>query len=62
VFQPILPLHECADPAATEYGAAESTTKPLYSIADSVAAKSAAKPLQSVADSTTGGAAPTERS
>jgi hypothetical protein len=58
VFQPILPLHECADPAATEYGAAESTTKPLYSIADSAAAK----PLQSVADSTTGGAAPTERS
>jgi hypothetical protein len=48
VFQPILPLQECADP---------TVAKPLYSVADS-----AAEPLQSVADSAGGGAAPTETS
>jgi hypothetical protein len=48
VFQPVLPLHDCADPAATQ---------PLHSIADSVA-----KPLHSVADSAATGATPTETS
>jgi hypothetical protein len=48
VFQPVLPLHECANPAATE---------PLHSIADS-----AAEPLQSVVDSTAAGVALTETS
>jgi hypothetical protein len=52
VFQPILPLPECADPTV-----AESVVEPLYSVADS-----AAEPLQSVADSAGGGAAPTETS
>jgi hypothetical protein len=45
--QPVLPLHECANPAA-----AESTTEHLHSIDESAAAaKSAAEALQSVADS-----------
>jgi hypothetical protein len=48
VFQPVLPLHECADLVAAE---------PLDSIADS-----ATEPLQSVADSASAGAAPTETS
>jgi hypothetical protein len=50
VFQPVLPLHECADPAAAESGA-----EPLHSVANSATAE----PLQSIADS---GAAPTETS
>jgi hypothetical protein len=45
VIQPVLPLHECVDPATTE-----STPEPLNFVADS-----AAEPLQSIADS-----APTE--
>jgi hypothetical protein len=32
-IQPVLPLHECADPAS-----AESTTEPLHSLADSAPA------------------------
>jgi hypothetical protein len=51
VFQLILPLHECADPAA-----AESPTEPLHSVADSATAE----PLQSVADSAAVGAASIE--
>jgi hypothetical protein len=50
MIQPVLPLHECADPAAIE---------PLHSTTDSVA-----DPLQSLADSVTNStaasAAPTE--
>jgi hypothetical protein len=63
VFQPVLPLHECADPAAVEplHSVAHSTAKPLHFIADS-----AAEPLQcvvdSIADSATAGAASTETS
>jgi hypothetical protein len=37
VIQPVLPLHECADPAPTE-----STAKHLHSIVDSAAAKEVA--------------------
>jgi hypothetical protein len=48
MFQPVLPLHECADHAAV---AAESPAEALHSIADSTAAKSTAELLQSVADS-----------
>jgi hypothetical protein len=47
VFQPVLPLHVCAGPAATESATVESGAKPLHSVADSAAAE----PLQSVADS-----------
>jgi hypothetical protein len=54
----VLPLYECADPAAAESIAAE----PLHFIVDSSAAKSAAEPLQSVADFATASAAPTETS
>jgi hypothetical protein len=57
VFQSVLPVHECADHAATE-----SIAEPLQSVADSTAAESTAEPLQSVADSITVGAAPTETS
>jgi hypothetical protein len=67
VFQPVLPLHEYADPAAAEYAAVESaaakfTAEPLHSVADSAATKSTAEPLQSVAGSTAAGAAVTETS
>jgi hypothetical protein len=57
VFQPVLPLHECDDPAA-----AESAAEPIYSIAKSATTVSAVEPLQSVADSNDAGAAPTETS
>jgi hypothetical protein len=62
VFQLVLPLHECADPAAARSAAGESAAEPLHSIAESAAAEplryvansiaveSAAEPLQSVAD------------
>jgi hypothetical protein len=50
MIQPFLPLHECADPAATE-----SATEPLHSIAESTPGEFAAEPLQSIA-------APTEKS
>jgi hypothetical protein len=57
VFQPVLPLHECADPTADE-----STAEPLHSVADSAATE----PLQSIADSVAdfaaATAAPTETS
>jgi hypothetical protein len=53
VFQLVLPLHECANPTATE---------PLHSVAND----STAEPLQYVADSVVdfaaAGAAPTETS
>jgi hypothetical protein len=51
VFQLVLPLYECVDPAATE---------PLHSVAEPL--HSVAKPLHSVADSAAVGAAPTETS
>jgi hypothetical protein len=53
VIQPMLPLHECANPAPTE-----SATEPLHSVGDSTAveplhsvAEFAAEPLQSIANS-----------
>jgi hypothetical protein len=57
VIESVLPLHECADPAA-----AESAIEPLHSVADSAATESVAEPLQSIADSTATGVAPTETS
>jgi hypothetical protein len=38
VFQPVLPLQECADPAAAKSAVAESPIEPLHSVADSTAA------------------------
>jgi hypothetical protein len=58
VIQPVLPLHECADPAVAKSIATESTVEPLYS----VAAESTIKALQSVADSVADGTALTETS
>jgi hypothetical protein len=52
VFQPVLPLHECYDPAAVEFAASKTTTEPLHSVADSAATE----PLQSVVDFATTGA------
>jgi hypothetical protein len=52
VIQPMLHLHECADPAPTESAAVEeSAVEPLQSGADPAAPESTAEPLQSVADS-----------
>jgi hypothetical protein len=62
MFQLILPLHECADPATTESVAVESIAEPLHSVADSAAAESATKPFHSVADSATAVAALTKTS
>jgi hypothetical protein len=62
VFQPVLPLHEYAGPAAAESTAVEFATEPLHSVADSATAKSTTEPLQFVADSATTGAAPTDTS
>jgi hypothetical protein len=55
MIHPVLPLHECADPAP-----AESATEPLHSVADSTTAKevaadpaaveSAIEPLHSATD------------
>jgi hypothetical protein len=36
VIQPVLPLHECANPAAAESATAESVAEPLNSVTDSV--------------------------
>jgi hypothetical protein len=58
MFQSVLPLHKCVDPAATESIVAESAVEPLHSVADSTAAE----PLQSVANSAAAGAALTETS
>jgi hypothetical protein len=65
VIQLVLPLHECADHAPTEFDA-----RPLHSVADSAAAKEAAvdlaavestvEPLHSAADLASYGAALTE--
>jgi hypothetical protein len=52
VFQPVLPLHECADPTTDE-----STAEPLHFVVDSIAAESAVEPLQSVTDSAAASAA-----
>jgi hypothetical protein len=64
VFQPVLTLHECADPAV-----AKSTGEPLHFVADFAAAEplhyvanSAIEPLQSVTNSAASGATPTETS
>jgi hypothetical protein len=66
VIQPVLPLHECAYHAPTEFAA-----KPLHSIADSTAVEeagsnttaieSAVEPLYSAADPVGSGAALIER-
>jgi hypothetical protein len=60
VIQPILPLHECADPTPTE-----SAAEPLHSITDSATAnptavESTIEPLHSAADPAGFGAAMTE--
>jgi hypothetical protein len=39
MIQPVLPVHECANPSP-----AEPPAKPLYSVADSTAAKADANP------------------
>jgi hypothetical protein len=44
VFQSVLPLHECTDPAIAASTMAESVAEPLHSVADS-AAESVAKLL-----------------
>jgi hypothetical protein len=57
VIQPMLPLHECADPAPTETlhsvgdsaAVEESAVEPLHFTADPTAAESVDEPLQSVA-------------
>jgi hypothetical protein len=43
VFQLVLPLHKCADPATAEllHSIADSTAEPLQSVVDSVAAGAA---------------------
>jgi hypothetical protein len=63
VIQPMLHLHECADPAPAESATEplhsvgdstvveESVVEPLHSAANPAAVESTAKPLQSVADS-----------
>jgi hypothetical protein len=53
MFQLVLPLHVCTNPAA-----AESTVEPLRSIVDSAAAE----PLHSIDDSTAARVALTETS
>jgi hypothetical protein len=53
----VLPLHECADPAAAKSATAESPVEPLHSVANSTTAESVVEPLQSVADSVTNYAA-----
>jgi hypothetical protein len=45
VFQPVLPLHECADPAAAESIAAQSVAEPLHSVADFATTEFATEPL-----------------
>jgi hypothetical protein len=74
VIEPMLHLHECAEPAPTESVAEplhsvgdstiveESTVEPLHSVDDPVAAESVDKPLQSIADSDAVVDAPTETS
>jgi hypothetical protein len=70
VIQPILPLHECADPAP-----AESAVESLHSVGDSAVVEesaveplhsapnpAAAEPLQSIADSDAAVDAPIETS
>jgi hypothetical protein len=57
MIQPVLPFHECANPAAVVCVAVESVAKPLHSIAEF-----AAEPPQSVVDSTIASATLTETS
>jgi hypothetical protein len=58
VIQSVLPLHKCADLAATT----ESAVEPLHFVADSTVVVFATEPLQSVANSTAASVAPTETS
>jgi hypothetical protein len=46
MFQPVLPLHECADSATTESITVESVAEPLHSVADSTAAIAVAAPTE----------------
>jgi hypothetical protein len=74
VIQPMLHLHECADPAPAESAAEplhsigdstivdESAIEPLHSAVDHVATESVAEPLQSVANLDNATDAPTETS
>jgi hypothetical protein len=62
VFQPVLPLHECADPVAAKSAAAEFAVEPLHSIADSIAAEHLQSVADPVADSATAGVASTKTS
>jgi hypothetical protein len=74
VIQPMLPLHEFADPAPAEsadeslhsvgdFGVVEeSAVEPLHSADDPGAAESTVEPLQSVADSDVAAVALTETS
>jgi hypothetical protein len=71
VIQPMLHLHECADPAPVESAAEpigdstivdESAIEPLHSAVDHVATESVAEPLQSVANLDNATDAPTETS
>jgi hypothetical protein len=74
VIQPMLPLHECADPTHAKSAAEplhfvgdfaaveEFTVESLHFAADPGAAESTAKPLQSVANSDVVADAPTETS
>jgi hypothetical protein len=74
MIQPMLPLHECADPTRAESAAEplhfvgdstaveEFTVESLHFAADPSAAESTAKPLQSVANSDVVADAPTETS
>jgi hypothetical protein len=45
VFQPVLPLHECANPADVESATDESEIEPLHYVADSTAVESTAEPF-----------------
>jgi hypothetical protein len=65
VIQPMLHLHECAEPlhyVGDSAAIKEYVVEPLHSAADPTTAKSAAEPLQSIADSDNVADAPTETS
>jgi hypothetical protein len=74
VIQPMLPLHECVDPAPTESPAEplhsvgdsaaidESIIEPLHSAADPAAVEFPVEPPQSIADSDAAGDALIETS
>jgi hypothetical protein len=70
VIQPMLHLHECAEPAPAKplhfvgdsAAVEESVVEPLQSADDPAAVESDAEPIQSVADSDAATDAPTETS